>query len=785
MDLLVADRGRIAELRSFGILDSPAEEDFDALVQLAAHLCDTPMALITLVDDQRQWFKARVGMEMRQTSLADAFCTHALSGPGLLTVPDARRDPRFARNPMVAGTPWVRFYAGAPLVTPSGAVLGTLCVLDRRPRELSALQHRQLTQLAGQVMAQLVRRRQAAELRTEMAAHEKTEAALRANDRLLRGVLSHPEAAVFAKDLEGRYLLCNTTGHELFGMADGSLIGRTDADVLDAVSAAVLQRTDRQVLRHGQRITTTESIVLAGGARRDYQSTKFPLRDEGGAVYALAGISTDITAQLATERALRQSEHRWRQLFDASPVGVGMIDENGTWIAVNPALCALLGRPSEEVLHRSADELVSAGERFDVGGTIGAAVGGVVHRELRVRLADGEHRWIGSTLARTRGPDGQRWIIAHLQDITERLAAERAARDSQADLAAVVAVTKRVQTAEDARRIVVEACLELAGAESAHLLEPIRDGSSLEVTSASRIGWRGQCIPLGGRNTGMFGLDPRAAAFLSGESVLTRQRLPHTNGWIATAPGTGLVVPIRSSSGVSAVLAVEWAPPAPGPDDRRLRVVSLLAEQAGSALNQRSLLTELATLAHTDQLTGLPNRRGWETRLRDVLTAATAGRGTVLALIDFDHFKAYNDTQGHAAGDALLSGFARRARAQLKANDMLARWGGEEFALSLVDCGSADAEAVLHRVRGAMPAGQTCSIGYIVVDPADRPDDLMERVDIALYRAKNTGRDRVCRGDDLPGPSAAAPPTPPSGEPADTGRHSPVGLDGRAATAGV
>jgi diguanylate cyclase (GGDEF)-like protein len=360
-------------------------------------------------------------------------------------------------------------------------------------------------------------------------------------------------------------------------------------------------------------------------------------------------------------------------------------------------------------------------------------------------MPDGEYRWIWSTPAHTAGPDGEQWTVVHLQDITERLAVERAALDSQADLAAVVEVVRRVRTAADAHRIVVEACVELAGADAVSLLEPTADRAALEVTSSSRPGRRGQRIPLGVRDTGLQGLDPRAAAFLSGESVLTKQLLPHTPGVAATAPGAGFLVPIRSHLGVSAVLAAEWAPPGPGPNDRRTQVVSMLAEQAGSVLSQRALLTELETLAHTDELTGLPNRRSWELRLRSVLTTVPAGRGLVVALIDFDHFKAYNDTYGHAAGDALLSGFARRARAQLKAGDMLARWGGEEFALSLVDCGPADAGAVLQRIREAMPEGRTCSIGYLVVDPTDRPDDLMARADAALYRAKNTGRDRVCR----------------------------------------
>ncbi|MEO5831786.1 MAG: diguanylate cyclase [Nakamurella sp.] len=750
-DPVMTEADRLAELDSFDILDTPAEPGFDALVELAAHLSGTPIALITLIDGRRQWFKARYGLDMVETAREASFCTHLLQRCGPMVVPDAIADPRFVSHPMVVGEPRVRFYAGVPLVAPSGAVLGSLCVLDSRTRELSAAPLPQLAQLAAQVIAQLLLRRRTRELVAELAAHRAAEEASLANDRLLRGVLSHPDAIIFAKDRNGRYLLCNTAGHQRFGVPDGSLLGRSDTEMLDPTSASVLRRTDRRVLEAGERISVTETFSQTGGIRRDYQTTKFPLRDADGVVYALAGISTDITTQLAAERALQQSERRWRKLFDASPVGIGLIDEHGTYVAVNPALCALLGRPTTGVLDHPTTEFVHPADRFDVARTaalIAAAPDGIAHTETRCLLPDGRHRWIWSTLASTSGPDGQTWTVAHLQDITERLTAEHAARDSQADLSAVVEVVQRVQTAADAGHIVVQACLELAGADLVYLLEPTTDADGLQVTAGNDVAPRGLRVSLRAGDADGLALDPRAAAFLSGRSILTAHRLPDTPGVVPGAPGAGYVVPIRSGSRISAVLVVEWAAPGPGPSDRRAQVVSMLAEQVGIALHQRSLLTELEMLAHTDELTGLPNRRSWEARLQTVMTTVNAGRGLIVALIDFDHFKGYNDTRGHASGDALLAGFARRARGLLKTGDMLARWGGEEFALSLVDCSPTDAATVLQRIRGAMPDGQTCSIGYVVVDVSDRPDDLMIRADNALYRAKNSGRDRVCRDHD-------------------------------------
>ncbi|MBN9411650.1 MAG: GAF domain-containing protein [Burkholderiales bacterium] len=119
------------------VMDSAQEQAYDDITRLAANVCDTPIALISLVDDQRQWFKSRVGLQARQTPREMAFCAHAIANPGKpMVVNDATQDERFAGNPLVTGEPNIRFYAGAPLVTSSGQALGTLCVLDSRPREI-------------------------------------------------------------------------------------------------------------------------------------------------------------------------------------------------------------------------------------------------------------------------------------------------------------------------------------------------------------------------------------------------------------------------------------------------------------------------------------------------------------------------------------------------------------------------------------------------------------------------------------------------------------------------
>jgi len=150
-----AEDARLAVLHGYGILDTEPEPEFDDIALLAAEICDTPVAMVSLVDDERQWFKARVGVDYREGCRDTAFCSHALEQPDVLEVGDATADPRFSGNPLVLGEPYIRFYAGAPLRVENGVSLGTVCVIDHRPRTLTPSQRRALRALARHAAAEI------------------------------------------------------------------------------------------------------------------------------------------------------------------------------------------------------------------------------------------------------------------------------------------------------------------------------------------------------------------------------------------------------------------------------------------------------------------------------------------------------------------------------------------------------------------------------------------------------------------------------------------------------
>ncbi len=158
------ESARLQALRQYRVLDTPSEQVYDDITALAAFICNAPIALISLVDAERQWFKSKVGLEVNETSREVSFCAHAILGESIMVVKDALKDERFVSNALVTCAPNIRFYAGVPLITPDGFPLGTLCVIDNQPRALSETQIKTLEALARQVVTQVELQRVSAQL---------------------------------------------------------------------------------------------------------------------------------------------------------------------------------------------------------------------------------------------------------------------------------------------------------------------------------------------------------------------------------------------------------------------------------------------------------------------------------------------------------------------------------------------------------------------------------------------------------------------------------------------
>jgi formate hydrogenlyase transcriptional activator len=329
------EASRLAALAAYEILDSGSETPFDDLVALAARICDAPMAAISLVDADRQWFKARIGLDVAETARDVAFCAQAILGRGLMVVPDATADARFAGNPLVTGEPGIRFYAGAPLHDPDGHALGTLCVLDRVARDLSPEQAAALEILSREVVSRLELRRTSAGLEKALEAQREQAEALRVSEELKTRMIECSRDCVKVLDLDGALLSMNAGGMQLLEICDlAPFLGGCWIDFWkgeDRESA----RTAVEVARNGgigRFVGLFETLETRTSLWFDVIVS--PMLDSAGRPDRLLAISRDITER-------KRSEDLFRKLAEATAVATG----EGFFRALVETLAAALRVP--------------------------------------------------------------------------------------------------------------------------------------------------------------------------------------------------------------------------------------------------------------------------------------------------------------------------------------------------------------------------------------------------------------------------------------------------------
>ena len=295
----LGEADRLAALARYQVLDTPQEPAFDRIVRLAALLLDVPIALISLIDTERHWFKARYGLDAPETPRVIAFCDHAIRGSDILVVPDAALDPRFCDNPLVTGDPRVRFYAGAPLVTPDGFALGTICAIDRAPRQLSPRDAAILTALAEQVVHELEVRSALGELYREVAEGRRAARTLQGEGAKLAALLNATDNAVLTTGTDGQVASLNRAAEAMFGFEPGQSIGKPIAGLISIEDALV----------GGENLIRS---INGNGWRKD--GTQFPIEvsrarwtDADGCL-ASGAIVRDVTERHRAEAEARRRE---------------------------------------------------------------------------------------------------------------------------------------------------------------------------------------------------------------------------------------------------------------------------------------------------------------------------------------------------------------------------------------------------------------------------------------------------------------------------------------------
>ncbi len=425
---------RLARLHELAVLDSAPEPLFDSLARLAAQITGTPIALVSLIDEQRQWFKANLGLPgTHETPRELAFCAHAILGRDVMEVTDARADPRFADNPLVSGEPGIRFYAGAPLVLPGGERLGTLCVIDRAPRQLDAAQRAQLAELAQAVVQGLLLRARA--LGRDTAGSGATESDLARHVRALGAILDHMPMAVTVWDRDLRNVYANARAVQRQGRSAAALLGAHLSELIGA-HAVEAHRAYHDAVLAGQP-QSFEARHVRGGSLHLDRVQLVPLRAADGAVEGFVALTQDLWDQQAldaAQRALSDSERKFRTLSDASPLGVFHTDAAGRCTYTNARWQSIFGLSIEQSLGEGWTATLHAEDRQAVSGEWqrAAATGREFAMEFRINRADASLRRVRSLARAVQGDDGVvSGFVGTVDDVTETHEAQRRLRESE------------------------------------------------------------------------------------------------------------------------------------------------------------------------------------------------------------------------------------------------------------------------------------------------------------------------------------------------------------------
>jgi diguanylate cyclase (GGDEF)-like protein/PAS domain S-box-containing protein len=455
----------------------------------------------------------------------------------------------------------------------------------------------------------------------------------------------------------------------------------------------------------------------------------------------------------ARQRAerVRAERRRMRAILDATSEAFMAIDDSGTVVDVNPAAERLSGWSREQLLGRSFTELIPPNHRDDLAQQVARLASGedrellTEPREFVVQHRDGNTFPAEATVSSLEDAPGRWTLSAFVRDIRERKRTEQTMREQIEDLEVIAAVARDlagVTHAEAARPAICKAGARLTDASLVVLYEP--DAKGLELVPTAVFGARERLahLPFAGQTSGA------GSAFSTARPLFVPDCSTYPELGQRMVDGVDLRSamwqPIISNGVPIGVLAAAWTERVDSVSVRMTTVLDLLAAEASVAIERAELLGRLESVARTDELTGLSNRRAWEEQLpREMAGAARQQRSLCVAMLDLDRFKAFNDRLGHPAGDRLLKELAAQWRSTLRPTDMIARYGGEEFAVLLAGCEMELAMEIVERLRSISVEGQTCSAGVAQWDGEESASTLLERADRALYEAKATGRDRA------------------------------------------
>jgi diguanylate cyclase (GGDEF)-like protein/PAS domain S-box-containing protein len=751
-------------------------------VMLARRDIGAERALRRTLEEQRGFLLGIMDRLAGQVNVCDA-------DGGLLTF-HAAQDPTVSRE--LHPLEWAEHFE---MASPDGTALGpheAPLLRALRGEEVSNVEirsgGRELLCNGGPVTTPDGRPLGAVIVASNLAAHRETADRLRSSEERHRRVVESMVDCVFEVDERGRWSFLTEAWADGTGYAVEDSLGRLATDFVHpddraahAGAFAPLLRGEQAVVRLRHRFQTAAGAirwadVQAGAVTRwdglpagicgvirdvtDEERARQHAAVEQAVIRLLAGaLSLDEAAPGLLEALCRDLDwdgaELWRMGDDehvrrtacATAPGVELphFETAGARLAFEVG-DGLVGQAwvAREPLWRA--DLVTAGD-MTAGRRGEAAADGLCSRVALPLRADGATVGVALLVSRTpREPEPGlvrllETIGAHIAQFLQRRDAEERLAAQAADLKTLSGVAHELAAQSDmyaARTTLCRAVRDVCGASCVVLWEAAAGGDELEVSAASGAAVHGMRLPLDADT-------PAGAAFVLGELTFVADfdgdpRV--SERWReVTGAGCGAWIPVQQDERGVGVIAIGWAQRRPALPERETDLLRLLAAEAAVTIHRTDLLARLHETARTDALTGLPNRRVWDEDLaREIDRARRHGGSLCLAMIDLDHFKAFNDHHGHQAGDRLLAATSVAWLPELRATDTIARYGGEEFTVLLPHSDAEGARAVIDRLLAVVPLGQTASAGIAVWDGSEPAASLLARADAALYEAKGAGR---------------------------------------------
>jgi diguanylate cyclase (GGDEF)-like protein/PAS domain S-box-containing protein len=768
------EKARLAKLQSLDVLDSLVEHEFNDLVLAAADLLDVPISLISLIDEDRQWFKAKTGVAVCETSRDVAFCAHAILQAEPLVVPDATLDPRFCDNDLVTGDFHLRFYAGAQIVV-DGYPMGTLCCIDTKTRTFSPRQVKGLERLAGQASTllqyrllakrlsenevkillqtgQLVEREEKLSnaLVAATSAQEMSRVAATRFEHLFKGL----PVACFTYDSAGTVQEWNSAAERLWGIAAHEASQEPVVGTAVSEKNLVAFKNITKRVFEGETVSDVEHTeTLLDGSIRWLLTSTIPLKDGAGTVVGALSANIDVTESRVATNDLRLTKESLARAQSIAKVGSWEMDVVSGDTQWSDEMFRIFGYSPEEptpsfaeTLSRThADDIEAVTTCFQDS----LQTGKDCEFFQRLVLPDGKERVIRA-LCHPVPHEGR--LVGTAQDVTELKRMEGALLKSEARFhSAIYSMHEGLVVQNDSDGIVVanERACEILGLT----MDQLKGRSSLDprwrAVREDGTDWPGETHPT---------------------TVALRDRVEQNNQIMGIHKPTGELtwVSINAVPLFHGMSTVAYAAVVTFTDITERRTfeaqIALQSEQiqmyAGELESQKGALelanVRLSTLAATDGLTGINNHRTFQERFEVAHSvAARSSRPLSITMVDVDRFKTFNDDFGHQAGDVVLKRVASILEQASRKGDVVARYGGEEFVILMPDTDSSAAMIAAERFRLAIQSDLwedrdvTASFGVATLMPSMGRDDLLKAADDALYVSKESGRNRVTHFGEL------------------------------------